>query len=124
MSEQEEWFRRRVLSARAEAGFEDVAIGALAVELDSSAQRSCMDCGESHAGINSGFRVGGRFGVDEAAREIEESVLFATGAGKQGAHGNGENGGGGHGRTVLERELRSPNDSRAVPPLKIWGNGC
>ncbi len=52
---------------------------------------SCLSVrgGECDAGVDCGFRVGGRLGLNEFAGEIEKRALFAARPGEQGAHGDG-----------------------------------
>jgi hypothetical protein len=81
--------RSRALVFGAEAGFEHVAEGALAVELDAAAERFGVGGGLGDAGIDGGFVVGGRLDANEILDEIEQGGLLATGSGEQGAHGDG-----------------------------------
>ena len=72
----------------AEAGFEDVSEGSLAVELDACAEGAGMVGGEGHAGVDGWFIRGWGFRFDEAAEELEEGRLLAASSGEEGAHGN------------------------------------
>ena len=74
--------------ARAEAEFEHVAPGALAVALDSSAEGFRVNGGQVHAGVYGGFRVGGGLSEDQLLGQVEELGLFAAGSGEEGAHGD------------------------------------
>jgi hypothetical protein len=74
---------------RAEADFEHVPEGALAVELDATAEVSGVIGGEGHAGVNGGFVVGRGFRFDHAAEQPQEGWLLTTSPGEDGAHGNG-----------------------------------
>ncbi len=74
----------------AEAGFEDIAEGTLAVELDAPAESLGVRGGQGDAGIDGGFRVGGRLGLNQLAEQMEQSGQAAPGSGEQGAHGDGQ----------------------------------
>ena len=45
----------------AEADFEDIAEAALAMQLDATTQVAPVCGGKGDAGVNGGFRIGGRF---------------------------------------------------------------
>ena len=98
MAEEEDGLRtnpRR--TPRAEAGFENVAVARLTMELDAAAELLEVRGGEGDAGVNGGLCVGGRLGSHEPAGEVEERALFAPRPGQQGAHGNRRFRGGWHG---------------------------
>ena len=57
----------------AEAGFEDIAERALAVELDAASESFGMGGGEGNTGIDGGFVVGGRLGQHQLANEVEQA---------------------------------------------------
>jgi hypothetical protein len=72
----------------AEVGFEDVSVGALAMEFDASSEGFCLRSGEGQASVHGCFVRGGGFRFDQAAKELKEGWLLATSTGEEGAHGN------------------------------------
>ncbi len=90
MAEEEDGFgvdARR--STRAEAGFENVAMVLEPMQFYAASELFEVRGGEDNAGIDCGFRVGGRLGLNEFAGEVEERALFAARPSQQGAHGDG-----------------------------------
>jgi hypothetical protein len=57
---------------RAEAGFENVAVARLAMELEAAAELLEVRGGEGHAGVDGGFCIRGRLGSHEPAGEVEQ----------------------------------------------------
>ena len=58
--------------ARAEMRFEDIALRALAVQLDPASERLGMSGGEIDTRVDRAFVIGWRFGGDEPRREIKK----------------------------------------------------
>lgn len=73
MAEEEDFFL--VLEAsgtRTKMGFENIAVVSLPVEFNAAAELLEVRGGEGNACVDRGFRVGGRFCLNQFAREIEE----------------------------------------------------
>ena len=119
-------------AAGAEAGLDDVAVAALAMDADAAAEGARVLDGNKAAGIDSGLRVRGGFGQNELAGESDERVLFATCAGKESAHRNG-GGLGDRGDSVQRGFLWNSGDEailrragRSLPAGdgRNWGGAC
>jgi hypothetical protein len=104
-------------------GFENIAVVRVPVEFNAAAELLEVRGGESNAGVDRGFRVGGRFGLNQFAGEIEEGALFAARPGQQGAHGKSGFSGGWHAGSLAPR-WQSAADGRlpdSTPLTTVFG---